>query len=385
MVQAVRSLRERAARGLRAAASALAESPRPEPEGEAERLASYPPPFPAGWYALCRSRDLGTGPRRVDALGQHFVVFRRGSGVAVLDAHCPHMGADLSLGRVKDDCLSCPFHAWTFEGDGRVAHVPYASAPPKRSLSTRAWAAEERDGFVFAYVDPEHRARGVVPEPPYRLPSWPGIADGSFVHRGDHDAGIVRMHLQEFAENSADTAHFAPLHGQMTLPWSRVPIPGVRIEHDASWETDPEAPHTTWFRDQAVLSFFGRRVERTRAQAAICIAGPGGVVTFHFDVPDVGKIILYQTHLPVGPLAQRIHFRWYAERRVPRALSWYVVGNWVAQWRADIAIWETKVYRPRPMLVGGDGPILEMRRWYRRFHPTEPAPPAGDSTPRATA
>ena len=35
----------------------------------------------------------------VDALGQHFVVYRGESGkVAVLDAYCPHLGANLALG-----------------------------------------------------------------------------------------------------------------------------------------------------------------------------------------------------------------------------------------------------------------------------------------------
>lgn len=30
-------------------------------------------------------------------------------------------------GRVKGDCLECPFHSWTFRGeDGRCDNIPYA-------------------------------------------------------------------------------------------------------------------------------------------------------------------------------------------------------------------------------------------------------------------
>lgn len=38
----------------------------------------------------------------------------------------------------------------------------------------------------------------------------------------------------------------------------------------------------------------------------------------------------------------------------------------------DVAIWEHKVWRDRPQLCGSDGPITELRRWYRQFY----APPA---------
>jgi cholesterol 7-desaturase len=312
---------------------------------------------------------VGGEPVFVRALGAHFVVFRTSAGQpAVLDAYCPHMGANLAGGVVRGDCLQCPFHEWTFAADGRVVDVPYAKRLPK-SLATRAWPVDERDGLVFVYFDQAHAARGEVPDPPYRLPRFAEMENGAMVHRGDHDAGIVRMHLVEFAENSADMAHFAPLHGDMLLPWSRVRVPGVRIHHHAGWSLDAQDAHVTWFHDDVELEVLGRRLARTRGRARICIAGPGGVVSFHFEIPGAGRILLYQTHTPVAPLEQRVRFRWYAERQVPRLLVWYVVGNWIAQWREDIAIWEHKVYRRRPMLVPGDGPILAMRRWYQRFYP----------------
>jgi len=77
---------------------------------------------------------------------------------------------------------------------------------------------------------------------------------------------------------------------------------------------------------------------------------------------------MYQTHTPIAPLELRVRFRWFADRAIPRALVSYVVGNWVAQWRADISIWENKVYNPRPMVLAEDGPIHELRRWFRQFY-----------------
>jgi len=60
--------------------------------------------------------------------GEHFAVFRSQSGkVSVLDAYCPHMGGNLAVGgRVKGECLECPFHGWVFDNDGMCVGIPYA-------------------------------------------------------------------------------------------------------------------------------------------------------------------------------------------------------------------------------------------------------------------
>ena len=69
--------------------------------------------------------------KEVHALGEHFAVFR-GSKIPftihVTDLYCPHLGASLgSGGKVKGDCITCPFHNWTFDGNtGECVEIPYA-------------------------------------------------------------------------------------------------------------------------------------------------------------------------------------------------------------------------------------------------------------------
>ncbi|ELT88255.1 hypothetical protein CAPTEDRAFT_218200 [Capitella teleta] len=61
-------------------------------------------------------------------LCKNLAVFRSEKGTAhVLDAYCPHLGANLAIGgQVKGDCLECPFHGWQFRGDdGKCVKVPY--------------------------------------------------------------------------------------------------------------------------------------------------------------------------------------------------------------------------------------------------------------------
>ena len=61
------------------------------------------------------------------ATGKNLAVFRGEDGKAnVIDAYCPHNGANLAVGGVvKDNCLECPFHGWRFQGDGKCVHIPY--------------------------------------------------------------------------------------------------------------------------------------------------------------------------------------------------------------------------------------------------------------------
>ena len=337
---------------------------------DAARLSSYPHPYPAGWYRLADSASLRPGDLRyIECLGRQLVLWRGGDGAAhVMHAFCPHLGANLSHGRVRENCIECPFHRWQFTGDGRAACVPYSDHVPEGVL-TAPFPSCEVHGQVFVYHSCGGDERSVPEAPPYPVPRIPEVDDGAFVFRGAHDAGRVGMHILEFAENSVDRAHFQPVHGQMRIPWTRFRVPGVQIEHEADWLVDRDVPWKMYFLDNAVLRIFGRRVEAAGASARISFFGPGSLVKFRFAIPGRGDIEMYQTHLPVGPLEQQVNFRWFADRRLSRLLVWYVVGNWISQWARDIRIWENKIYQEHPRLCRDDGPVFRLRQWYGQFLP----------------
>ena len=339
---------------------------------DAVRLETYPHPFPDGWYRVMRSARLRRGEvRHLECLGRQLVAWRGKDGQAhVMNAFCPHLGAKLSLGRVCDDSIECPFHRWRFTGDGRAVHVPYSDHVPSGIL-TETFPVAEVYGDMFMYhrcSGPDQRADEAAP---YPLPSIAEVDDGTFVFRGRYDAGRIGMHLFEFSENAVDRAHFQPLHGQMRVPWTQLRVPGVVIEHSADWKVDPVVPWKMYFYDEASLRIFGRRVERAGASARITFFGPGSVVKFRFTLPGKGEVAMYQTHLPVGPLDQQVDFQWFADRRLSRWLVWYLVGNWISQWAQDIEIWENKIFQKRPRLCRDDGPVFRLRQWYAQFIPEE--------------
>ena len=150
------------------------------------RLASYPDPYPDGWYRLLGSKSLRRGQVRcIECLGRALVVWRSedADDVSVMAAFCPHLGANLGRGRVCKDRIECPFHAWQFTGDGRVARVPYSATVPS-GVVTESFPVQEVQGQIYIY----HRSAGARQqageEVPYPVPRIREVDDGSFAFRG---------------------------------------------------------------------------------------------------------------------------------------------------------------------------------------------------------
>ncbi|MBX3250509.1 MAG: Rieske 2Fe-2S domain-containing protein [Myxococcales bacterium] len=115
------------------------------------------------WHPVLRSEELEERPARVRVAGVDLAVFRseprprHGGGrvAAVLD-RCPHRGASLSGGAVKDGCVVCPYHGWSWAADGRGR----SPGNPEGSFRTVAFDALESDGAVWI-----KRAGTAVPFP----------------------------------------------------------------------------------------------------------------------------------------------------------------------------------------------------------------------------
>lgn len=339
------------------------------------RASTYREGYPSGWYRLLDLDELKPGDvRALDCLGKNLVVFRgKESGAyRVLDAHCPHQGASLAGGDVQGDNLACPFHHWCFGGDGRLKEIPNTDKRPR--VGVRSYPVREHYGMLWMFHDVSGEA---LDTPPYEPEPIPELEDGTFRYRGRHTVADVGMHLSEFVENSVDFQHFDVLHGDLTWPWTQIKIPWFGVQHEPGWEVDETDGHKAYFTDFACVKFRGKAYPKSGAHARITLFGPGGTVWFRFSLPELGDIILFQTHLPKEPMRQEIRFRWFADPKVPRLLVWWVIGHWISQWKADVEIWENKVFRERPALIALDGPVHKMRRWYKQFY--ESSVPAEDA------
>jgi phenylpropionate dioxygenase-like ring-hydroxylating dioxygenase large terminal subunit len=297
-------------------------------------------PFPTGWYLALTSAELDAGavvPLRL--FGQELVAFRTASGHAViLDAHCPHMGAHVGYGGVVDgEGVRCPFHAWRFGTDGRCDDVPYDDGrrPPRVGLACHP--VHETSGLVLVH----HSESGA--EPTWFMPDLPEWDHPEWV--GYETVGWrIRMHVQELAENVPDSAHFAIVHGVPGTPKAEVELDRHIYRQRSLIGETGEA-----FTEQEAFGL-GLIWLRT-AQRIVFLTATTPIDDQHVDLR-----LLFLVHEPAGTLSD-----------ANRAMVMAIADNTAR----DVPIWEHKVYRERPPLVPGDGPINVLRKWARQFYEDE--------------
>ncbi len=105
--------------------------------------------MPERFTEVCDDADLPSETlKRVTFKGTPLLLVRRGSRIHALAETCAHLGGPLSEGKLKGDCVVCPWHASTFELEsGAVVEGP--SAFPQPCLETRV-----RDGKIQVRVPP---------------------------------------------------------------------------------------------------------------------------------------------------------------------------------------------------------------------------------------
>jgi phenylpropionate dioxygenase-like ring-hydroxylating dioxygenase large terminal subunit len=91
------------------------------------------------WFAVARSTDVPAAePVAACLLGRELVLWRSTNGVRAWQDLCIHRGAKLSLGKVRNDCLVCPYHAWEYDATGRCVRIPPPPPPGPPPDTTEA-------------------------------------------------------------------------------------------------------------------------------------------------------------------------------------------------------------------------------------------------------
>jgi 3-ketosteroid 9alpha-monooxygenase subunit A len=104
-----------------------------------------------GWFEIARSDAVtDSKPLAVRCGGRDLVCYRGWSGrVHVIDALCPHMGVSFGdHGIIEGEGVTCRFHGWNWDGEGRNIWVP-TQRRPMAVFDLRTYPAREADGRVL--------------------------------------------------------------------------------------------------------------------------------------------------------------------------------------------------------------------------------------------
>ncbi|XP_054011403.1 cholesterol 7-desaturase nvd isoform X1 [Hylaeus anthracinus] len=350
-------------------------------ESKKRKLGKLPPVYPNGWFALLESFQLDKlQVKHVAALGQNFAVFRTDNGtVRILDAYCPHLGANMAEGgRVKGDCLECPFHGWQFRGsDGQCDYIPYSDKVP-HIARTKTWKCCEANNIIFVW----YHAEGL--EPNWQPQTVSHVSNRTWRYHGRNEF-LINCHIQEVAENGADTAHLSAVHGPMIFSniihafsclarhsWTNV---GWRphnllTESKASDDDEPkrqddkDLSHRAYTTLKHTLVLF-EKYKLWNLDVHVQQIGPG-YVEMMMDT-YFGRICIFQTVTPMEPLLQKVTHLIYAAPLLAPYAAMIFLGECL-MFERDVAIWNRKKYEKQPLLVKEDKCILSYRRWYSQFY-----------------
>jgi phenylpropionate dioxygenase-like ring-hydroxylating dioxygenase large terminal subunit len=161
------------------------------------------------WYVILASKEVMKNQvLGVKRLSENMVVWRdrRGNPGAAIDK-CPHRGIKLSLGKIKDDHLQCPFHGFEYDRDGACKLIPAngRATPVPEHIRAEAKIVREANGFIYLWYTDKKESPEILPP----LPWFTNLGD-DLVWKGFTDHW--KAHYSRAIENQLDVVHIPFIH-----------------------------------------------------------------------------------------------------------------------------------------------------------------------------
>ena len=166
------------------------------------------------WHPVLGSRAL---PRdRVEAVsvaGHSIAVFRTADGrLGAVADQCAHRRMKLSVGRVRDGRLACPYHGWTYSCEGEGA----SPGSPRTHACIASYECIEAHGAIWV------KGRGSAQAPPaLAMEGWDFV--GAVFNK-------VNAPLELVIDNFSEIEHTVATHPHFGFDPDRVDEAVVKIE-----------------------------------------------------------------------------------------------------------------------------------------------------------
>lgn len=155
------------------------------------------------WHPVAQAQDVTNTPLAAQLLEQAIVLWRNeNNAVQAFVDRCPHRGARLSMGRVENGHLECPYHGWQFASGGQCTKVPALPefTPPPRQC-VKSFEVQEAHGLVWVRLEGGESL----------LPVFAAEGDAHLrkLNCGPYD---VAASAPRIIENFLDMSHFGFVH-----------------------------------------------------------------------------------------------------------------------------------------------------------------------------
>jgi len=116
--------------------------------------------FISGWYAVLKSFELRKNKiLAIERFGLKLALWRNDQNqVQIFKDRCPHRGAQLSLGCIKNNRIQCPFHGYEFSAKGECEFSPEFNISESSSgglLKAQIFKSHEAFNMIWIYIGSE--------------------------------------------------------------------------------------------------------------------------------------------------------------------------------------------------------------------------------------
>jgi phenylpropionate dioxygenase-like ring-hydroxylating dioxygenase large terminal subunit len=165
------------------------------------------------WYAVEFGAAVSATPIQARVFNQDLVLYRDTKGQVICHSDiCIHRGGSLAGGKVKGDCIQCPYHGWEFGTDGACTIIPAnrEGVPIPKKARVDTYPVEERYGYIFVFLgDLPEADRPPIAELPVLEPVAKAQAAGNKIVTGEFH---WKANYERVIENGVDAAHAPFVH-----------------------------------------------------------------------------------------------------------------------------------------------------------------------------
>ncbi|MGI6096449.1 MAG: Rieske 2Fe-2S domain-containing protein [Lachnospiraceae bacterium] len=308
------------------------------------------------WYAILPSKKVKSNQIvGVKRLNLDLALFRNSKGElgCVVD-QCTHRGAALSLGKVKGDCVQCPFHGLEFNKTGQCNFIPAngkASAADISRYNVRHYPVRELNGIIYLWYGDEEK----ITED---LPFFDKEINSSYVFSEVEDHW--NSHYSRCIENQLDVVHLPFVHNNTIGRGNKTLVNGPKVV----WENDILTTSANNELDHGQKP--SSPEECVIKDTHLCFRFPN---VWMNHISDKIKVIIY--FAPVDDENTVLYIRFYCRLTSFKPLNSLIAyigkfGNKTVE-RQDKRVVITQkpkasALRSGEKLVPGDGPIIMYRK-----------------------
>ena len=102
------------------------------------------------WYVIGEKKNFKNNRiYKIRIWDNDYVVWKNNTNYYAMDNYCSHRGASLSLGKIVNNNIMCPYHGYEFNYDGKLCKVPGLNFVNTNVHNQNVYEVIEKNGWVY--------------------------------------------------------------------------------------------------------------------------------------------------------------------------------------------------------------------------------------------